>query len=133
MSQDHSLELARLDQVTLEIPPLAMRRALRNLLINAATHGKGGTVELASNENAVLVRISDSGPGIPDMLLERVFEPFFRADPSRTQTVPGAGLGLAIAREIIERAGGRLSIRNRASGGLVQEISFPARGPSPSD
>lgn len=72
-----------------------------------------------------MLRITDSGPGIPPDLLSRVFEPFFRAEPGRIQTVPGAGLGLAIAREIIERSGGTLTIANGPAGGLVQTISFP--------
>lgn len=130
-SQGHALKAGRLDPVTLLVPPLAMRRALRNLLINAATHGRGGRVELLSTGDAVVLRISDTGPGIPEDMLARVFEPFFRAEPGRTQTVPGAGLGLAIAREIIERAGGQLVIRNRAEGGLIQELTFARTGSSP--
>lgn len=104
---------------------LALTRALRNLLINAATHGGGGTVSSALDGGEAVIVIRDGGPGIPDDLLARVFEPFFRVDPSRRQMMPGAGLGLAIAREIIERQGGRILIRNGEGGGLVQEVRLP--------
>jgi Histidine kinase-, DNA gyrase B-, and HSP90-like ATPase len=64
------------------------------------------------------------GPGIPHELVEQVFEPFFRVDPGRRQQVPGAGLGLAIAREIVVRCGGGIAIRNRDGGGLVQTVTL---------
>lgn len=124
-SQGYALRLAALDPATVWLPPLAMRRALRNLLINAATHGRGGTAELYNDGTSAIVRITDSGPGIPEELLERVFEPFFRAEPGRGQTVPGAGLGLAIAREIVERAGAKLRLRNSEQGGLLQDLTVP--------
>ncbi|RUT97569.1 HAMP domain-containing histidine kinase, partial [Mesorhizobium sp. USDA-HM6] len=58
--------------------------------------------------------------------LNKAFEPFFRADPARTQVIPGAGLGLAIAKEIIERYGGTIRLENRPGGGLVQTVVFGA-------
>ncbi|HWU16962.1 MAG TPA: ATP-binding protein [Devosia sp.] len=124
-AQHYLVDLGRLDRVTMDLlPSLAMRRALRNLLINAATHGKGGTVSLIANGSTVVIEIADKGPGIPQDLLVRVFEPFFRAEPGRVQTTPGAGLGLAIAKEIIERSGGQIEVRNGLSGGLVQTITL---------
>lgn len=124
-AQHYLMELGRLDRAIIDLlPSLAMRRALRNLLINAATHGKGGTVSLVATGSSVVIEITDKGPGIPPDLLVRVFEPFFRAEPGRVQTIPGAGLGLAIAKEIIERSGGQLEVRNGPSGGLVQTITL---------
>jgi signal transduction histidine kinase len=62
--------------------------------------------------------------------MDRVFEPFFQVDPGRRRSFSGAGLGLAIAKEIIEREGGTLILENRPEGGLRQTISFPeAREP----
>ena len=104
--------------------PLALKRALRNLIINAATHGGGATVEVFLRHEAPTVVISDRGPGIPPELVEQVFEPFFRVDPGRRQQVPGAGLGLAIAREIVVRCGGGIAIRNRDGGGLIQTVTL---------
>jgi signal transduction histidine kinase len=105
--------------------PLALTRALRNLAINAATHGGGATIGLAVEGREAVVRIEDEGPGIPEPLLDRVFEPFFRVDQARRQSVPGAGLGLAIAREIVARLGGTIVLANRAPKGLRQEIRLP--------
>lgn len=106
---------------------LALSRALRNLLINAATHGVSARVriERVSPATASIV-IEDCGPGIPEERLGQVFEPFFRVDRARHQAIPGAGLGLTIAREIIQLAGGTITIRNGVGGGLVQTVSFPA-------
>ncbi len=108
--------------------PLALRRALRNLMTNAATHGGGANVRLDLGEEARLV-IDDSGPGIPEEMIGQVFEPFFRADPGRGQEIKGAGLGLAIAREIIERFGGSIEISNRPEGGLRQVVRLRLAAP----
>ena len=123
-AQKYAIALGPVDPAPLGKPPLATRRALRNLLINAATHGKGGTASLTVTASSVDIEIRDHGPGIPPDLLSQVFEPFFRAQPGRIQTVPGAGLGLAIAKEIAERTGGTLSIRNNPAGGLTQTLRY---------
>jgi signal transduction histidine kinase len=104
--------------------PEALRRALRNLIINAATHGGGAHVTLLTKDDKILVLIEDEGPGIPEPMIDRVFEPFFRVDPARRKQMPGAGLGLAIAKEILERHGGTLCLKNRPEGGLVQIIKL---------
>ena len=116
--------------------PLSLKRAVRNLAVNAATHGAstahgaslGGGARLAVSADAerVVLVIEDDGPGIPEALLGRVFEPFFRVDPARQVKIPGAGLGLAIANEIVARHGGRLTLANRPEGGLIQRVEFPA-------
>jgi signal transduction histidine kinase len=106
--------------------PMALKRALRNLIINAATHGKSARVSLDRDGDDALVTIRDEGPGIPEELIEHVFEPFFRVDKGRRKTMPGAGLGLAIAREIIERLGGTIAIANcDRPKGLVQTVRLP--------
>jgi signal transduction histidine kinase len=111
--------------VSVRARPLSLKRAFRNLMINAATHGGGAIVSVRKCPHAVLLLIEDDGPGIPEDLLQRAYEPFFRIDPARRASVPGAGLGLAIAREIIARSKGELKITNRPEGGLRQEVSFP--------
>jgi len=106
--------------------PFALKRAIRNLVINAATHGEGAGLSLDGVEDGeAVLTICDHGPGIPPHLLDRVFEPFFRVDQARRQIVPGAGLGLAISREIIENNGGSVSIVNRPEGGLLQTVRLP--------
>ncbi|MDQ0321929.1 signal transduction histidine kinase [Pararhizobium capsulatum DSM 1112] len=104
----------------------ALKRALRNLVVNAATHGQGVEVSLSlDGDESAILKIADQGPGIPTDLLDRVFEPFFRVDQARRKLIPGAGLGLAIAREIIENHGGAIEIVNRPGGGLQQTVRLP--------
>ena len=114
--------------VSVRAGKLALSRALRNLMINAATHGRQATVSVADADGAdgavAQVIIEDEGPGIPPELLYRVFEPFFRVDPGRRQNIAGAGLGLTIAREIVQRAGGDIKISNRNGGGLKQVVEL---------
>lgn len=108
---------------------LGLTRALRNLIENAATHGGSARVKLIAGhrgQGGPRILIEDNGPGIPETLLDRVFEPFFRVDPSRRKSGPGAGLGLAIAKELLESNGARLSIHNRPEGGLTQAVKFEA-------
>jgi signal transduction histidine kinase len=122
---DYNVELAELPAACVRASPLALRRAFRNLLINAATHGKAARVRMSADAARATVIIEDEGPGIPPELLGQVFEPFFRVDPARRQNVPGAGLGLTIAREIVRRTGGDIEIANRKPHGLVQHIFLP--------
>ncbi len=121
----YPLEVGSLPAVSVTAGPLALKRALQNLIINAATHGGGARVMLSREGDQAVVTVADDGPGIPDEVLGQVFEPFFRVDPARRKILPGAGLGMAIAREIVERFGGTIAIRNRAPHGLEQRISLP--------
>ncbi|MEF2550321.1 ATP-binding protein [Aurantimonas sp. A2-1-M11] len=105
--------------------PLAVKRALRNLVDNAAMHGGGARVALARDGDEAVVSLADDGPGIPEHLIGRAFEPFFRVDLGRRQFKPGAGLGMAIAKEIVDQTGGSISVANRAGGGFDQTIRLP--------
>ena len=118
------VRLAGSSPVLVRGAPLAMTRMLRNLVTNAATHGGGCEVSVHHQASRAVVLIEDRGPGIPDSVMGRVFEPFFRSDPARQQAIPGAGLGLAIAREIVARHDGEIILSNRAGGGLRQEVRF---------
>jgi signal transduction histidine kinase len=124
VSLGHAVTIDHLDHVSIKAGALGLRRALRNLIVNAATHGKSCTVALAGRGGRAILTIADRGPGIPPDLLNKAFEPFFRVDPARTQFIPGAGLGLAIAKEIIERYGGTITLENRPGGGLLQTVAF---------
>lgn len=125
-SLGHAVSIGALDKVSVKAGALGLRRALRNLIVNAATHGKGCEISLGAKDGRALLTIADHGPGIPPDLLGKAFEPFFRVDPARTQFIPGAGLGLAIAKEIIERYGGTVQLENKPGGGLLQTVAFPA-------
>jgi signal transduction histidine kinase len=91
-------------------------------MINAATHGRRASVRVEGEDGKARMVIEDEGLGIPPELLGQVFEPFFRVDPGRRQNIAGAGLGLTIAREIVQRAGGDIKISNRTRGGLKQVV-----------
>jgi signal transduction histidine kinase len=134
------LKEQNLDVTTKTIVPVTVRasrfklnRALRNLIINAATHGVRARLSVTNgHDDMARIVIEDDGPGIPPKMMDQVFEPFFRADPARRQDIPGAGLGLTIANEIVQRAGGRISIANGPGGGLVQIVELPEITAAPS-
>jgi signal transduction histidine kinase len=119
-----AVERGVVQPVTIIAGPLALTRALRNLLINAATHGETGTVHVTESDGEAIVTILDTGPGIPENRLDQVFEPFFRIDPARQKSFPGAGLGMAIAKEIVTRLQGEITVRNRHPHGLEQILTF---------
>ena len=108
-----------------EARPLALRRALSNLVDNAVKYGGGAEVRLAVASGECHIRVIDHGPGIPEDQLEAVFQPFFRLEHSRSRQTGGTGLGLSIARNIIEQHGGRVRLGNRPEGGLEAEVVLP--------
>jgi signal transduction histidine kinase len=106
--------------------PRALRRCLTNLVDNALKFGGRAMIDVDDGE-ALVIRVSDEGPGIADESLERVFEPFFRLESSRSRDTGGTGLGLSIARDIAQAHGGTLTLRNRPEGGLTAELRLPRR------
>jgi signal transduction histidine kinase len=106
---------------------LRLSQVLRNLLSNAVRHTPEGTVEVAveAESGKASVVVSDTGEGIPEADLPYVFERFYRADVARTSSTGGAGLGLAIARRIIEDHGGEVFAASRAGGGAQVGFRIP--------
>ena len=104
----------------------ALRRLFQNLLDNALAFGGEATVEVTAEPGAINVCVMDRGPGLPDDMLERVFEPFRRNEPSRNRTTGGVGLGLTIARSLAQEHGGTLTLANRPGGGLAATVRLPA-------
>ena len=106
-----------------------LRRAVRNLLENARRYG-GGSVEVSLGEAsvedkaAVALRVADRGPGVPEDMRERIFEPFFRL-PGHAEREGGVGLGLALVRQIAQRHGGRVEVQGREGGGSVFVLTLP--------
>jgi signal transduction histidine kinase len=121
----YDVTLTRSAAATVRANRTSLTRAFRNLIINAATHGKRARVAVESTPSEVSVVIDDDGPGIAPDLIGHVFEPFFRAHPARTKEIDGAGLGLTIAHEIVQRAGGRIIIENGRLRGLLQIVKLP--------
>jgi signal transduction histidine kinase len=103
--------------------PLALKRCLTNILHNAVSYGTRATVLIRDGEE-LTIRIRDEGPGIPAEAIDQVFEPFFRIEPSRNRDTGGAGLGLSIARDIVQAHGGSISLHN-LDRGLEVVINLP--------
>jgi signal transduction histidine kinase len=102
-----------------------LRRCLGNLVDNAALYGGGATVRIEDTPMQLSLHVLDQGPGIPEAELERVFEPFYRLEASRSRATGGSGLGLGIARNIARGFGGDLVLRNRPEGGLEAVLTLP--------
>ncbi len=104
---------------------MGMKRAVTNLVDNARRYARVIRVRLEATAAELRIVVEDDGPGIPEAVLPRITEPFFRIEADRSRGSGGAGLGLPIARTAAERDGGRLLIGNRAEGGLRCEIVLP--------
>lgn len=120
------IKVERLEPCNIKGGPLAIKRAISNLLVNACTHGENASVSVTTENGSVICGIKDEGPGIPEDVIQNAFEPFFRVDPARRKSVNGAGLGLAIVKEIVTRNQGTITLANRDPKGLYQEVVFPA-------
>jgi signal transduction histidine kinase len=105
--------------------PRALRRGLDNLVQNALRYGKEAQIRVEERPGALVIRVADRGPGLPEDELERVFEPFYRYEASRNRETGGTGLGLAIARGVAEAHGGTLTLANRPEGGLEATLTLP--------
>jgi two-component system sensor histidine kinase CpxA len=119
------IELNIIDDVQVLAEPELLNRALSNLLRNAVRYaGEAGPIQLSAGREGenVLITVTDSGPGVPEAELARIFDPFYRVDTSRDRATGGTGLGLAIVKTCVEACGGAVSGRNRQPSGLEVTI-----------
>jgi signal transduction histidine kinase len=103
----------------------SLRRVFTNLIDNAVKYGGRADIALSRKDGFAQVAIRDRGPGIPEDELEKVFEPFYRVERSRSRETGGSGLGLAIAREIAQACGAAITLRNTGPG-LEAVVRLPA-------
>ncbi|QEI08152.1 HAMP domain-containing protein [Pigmentiphaga aceris] len=105
--------------------PRTLKRCLQNLLDNAIRYGGSASMQVEDTPEQVCVIVSDRGPGLPEAMLQQVFEPFFRLEASRNADTGGYGLGLSIAQTVARAHGGDLVLRNRPGGGLDAVLRLP--------
>jgi len=120
------------DEVVLLGSPALIHSAIENVVRNAMRHTRENTEveirlrrELSLGRNAAIISVIDSGPGVPQDALEKLFRPFYRIDDSRGRQTGGVGLGLAITERAIRLHGGTVHASNRPEGGLRVDIRLP--------
>jgi signal transduction histidine kinase len=133
----HDVRYAGPDHAAILARPDALHRAIANLVDNAVRYGGKALIRLAVAPAAVTITIEDDGPGIPDADKASMLEPFRRGEAARTMdSATGFGLGLSIARAVVEAHGGTLTLANREPCGLAATITLPCgadnrAGPDP--
>jgi len=125
---DREISLDGADATTVMGDDLQLRQVIANLLANAREHTPVGTpvhVTLATADGQAVLDVADEGPGLPPDEADCVFEPFYRADPSRTRDTGGAGLGLAIVAAIVEDHGGTVAAASQPDDGATFTVRLP--------
>jgi signal transduction histidine kinase len=118
-----SVELG--EKIIIDGDPVALRRLLTNLVENGLKYGGAVQGRVRAEGRLAVIEIDDVGPGIPPAELDRVFEPFFRSEPSRNRETGGIGLGLAVVRSVARAHGGDVTLHNRPEGGLRARVELP--------
>ena len=126
LAQEKDIELiGECTDVTMIGSDILIYRMLYNLVENAIKYNHAGgrvTVTARQKEKHVYLSVEDTGNGIPEELKDRVFEPFFRVDKSRSRELGGVGLGLALVREIVRVHDGNIAVKSNPSGGTIFEV-----------
>jgi signal transduction histidine kinase len=126
--QTLSLQLILPPEVTLIVDPRRIRQVLSNLLTNAIKYTPaGGTITLAADvkPTEVIIRVEDTGLGIPPEDLTRIFEKFHRVDTTQHMAIKGTGLGLSIVKAIVEQHGGRIWVASHLGAGSCFYVALP--------
>lgn len=121
----HEVGITGAARQPLRCRPLALKRCLTNLVDNALNYGQRAEITVTDTPARLTLIVRDHGPGISAAELERVFEPFYRLEHSRSRDTGGTGLGLSIARNIARAHGGELTLRNHPEGGLEAVLELP--------
>src|SRR6266545_2079977 len=123
-----ALEIALQPTLVFHGDAMALEQAFRNLIDNAIKFTPGGgqvRVTLEDDPSRIIMRVEDSGVGIPAEAQEKVFVPFYQVDSSLARPYPGAGLGLAIVRHVVEAHDGQVTVRSALGSGSVFTIVLP--------
>ena len=128
LCEERGAEFGALTSVNVPGRPVALSRAIGNLVDNALRYGGRALVDVSLDTKDVIVTIDDDGPGIPSDRVNDMFEPFVRGENSRNATTGGVGLGLSIAHRIVRAHGGSIDLINRDEGGLRAVLRLPLPG-----
>ena len=126
LDEDLDVEWRRSPPPVIEIATGAFQRVVANLIRNARQHG-GGARLAVDYDGDIVLHVIDDGPGIPPKDREKVFQPFYRLESSRSRETGGSGLGLAIVAQLCEAHGWRVSLAMSDSGGTDAQVRLPLR------
>ncbi len=125
------------DKLTASIQPSLLQQVLYNLILNArnAMLGREGVLKILAKRqnNYAYIQVADTGKGIPDDIIEKIFDPFFSTKPAPSESdseKEGSGLGLAMSKHIIEKAGGTIDVTSQLGKGTTFTIILPQEGNS---
>jgi two-component system sensor histidine kinase CpxA len=127
-SRNCHVKLKTSDDLVVKGNESLLRSAIENVVRNAIRYTSEGTnveILLTHEDGTAILTVMDSGPGVPDDALDKMFRPFYRVDDARGRQTGGVGLGLAIAERSIRLHGGTVKAVNREAGGLMVEIRLP--------
>ena len=128
LAQEKNIKLiGKYKNITMIGSDILIYRLVYNLVENAIKYNHfGGQVTVTAYRSGknICLSVEDTGSGIPAELKERIFEPFFRVDKSRSRQLGGVGLGLALVREIVRVHDGRITVQSSPSGGTILEVVF---------
>ena len=128
LAQEKNIKLTgKCKNITMVGSDILIYRLVYNLVENAIKYNHSGgqvTVTAYKEQKHIYLSVADTGSGIPKELRERVFEPFFRVDKSRSRKLGGVGLGLALVREIVRVHDGSITVKSNPSGGTILEVIF---------
>lgn len=128
LAQEKNIKLiGKCKDITMVGSDILIYRLVYNLVENAIKYNHSGgqvTVTAYKEQTHIYLSVADTGSGIPKELRERVFEPFFRVDKSRSRKLGGVGLGLALVREIVRVHDGSITVKSNPSGGTILEVIF---------
>ena len=128
-NKDLTVSIENTPDISLPGSRVMLYRVMSNLLENAAKYNREhGSISIVTgrDDNGVTVKIEDTGIGIPEEALPHIFEPFYRVDQSRSRAVGGAGLGLPLVKDIVEKHGGEVTVKSAAGEGTTFILRFPA-------
>ena len=128
LAQEKNIKLiGKCKDITMVGSDILIYRLVYNLVENAIKYNHSGgqvTVTVYKEQKHIYLSVADTGSGIPKELRERVFEPFFRVDKSRSRKLGGVGLGLALVHEIVRVHDGSITVKSNPSGGTILEVIF---------